>query len=125
MTDSRTLLGGTPVGRRFIAMMMIYNNQNLERLRTFIGESFSPTLLEEASVEERLQAFVDQYEAHGKVRVQQVIVSEKHNTSLLLQAQKTDAFFYVEFVVQDDYPHHILRYLQQAMTDENSQEAAN
>ncbi len=118
MTDSRTLLGATPVGRRFIAMMMIYNSQNLERLRTFIAESFSPELLEESPVEARLEQFVALFEANGKVRVQQVIVSEKHNTTLLLQAQNADVFFYVEFIVQEDYPHHIIRYIHQPMTDD-------
>lgn len=125
MTDSKTLLGGTPVGRRFIAMMMIYNNQNLERLRTFIDEGFSPELLAEASVEERLQQFADTFAQYGKLRVQQVIISEKHNTALLLQAQKGDAFFYNEFVVQDDYPHLIIRHLHQLMADEAPQETTN
>lgn len=102
--DNRAALGRTPVGRRLIALLTIFNNRDLERLRQYTVESFK------ASPHEQLAAFDQLFAQTGKLRVHQIVVSDEHRVALLTQAQTDDAFYVCEMAVESDYPHKITEF---------------
>ncbi|MBZ0287907.1 MAG: hypothetical protein K8I30_09860 [Anaerolineae bacterium] len=105
--DDRAALGRTPVGRRFIALMTIFNQQQPNRLRQYIDESYSAALLEAAPTEHHLSSYGAIFQQRGKVRVEQVLASEEHRVVVLMQGQADSAYYVYEMAVESDYPHKI------------------
>lgn len=106
-------------GMRFIAQMHIYNMDNLERLRTFIAESYHEDMLAQSDVEARLAQLEAQYADIGKVKVKQVLAANEYHVIIVMEAQKQPGFFYVEVKVEEDYPHKIIGYMFQPMQQVN------
>lgn len=111
MENDKLALRASSAGMRFIAQMTIYNSENADRLRQFIADSYHDSLLEAQSVETRLSDFQAMYAANGKMKVKQVIGTDKHRAVVVLETQQTDDFYYVELQVEEDYPHKIIHYL--------------
>ncbi|MCB9458559.1 MAG: hypothetical protein H6670_02835 [Anaerolineaceae bacterium] len=107
-------------GMRFIAQMHIYNTGNMERLLTFIIDSYHDNLLAQTHAEERLGAFLAQVDLIGKVKVKQVLAANEYHVAVVMEAEKVAGFFYVEAKVEEDYPHKISHYMFQPMQPVNS-----
>jgi hypothetical protein len=74
-------------------------------------------MLEAQSVDERLQAFQTTLAAAGKMRVQQVIATEKHHVIVLMAAQADGGLSMHDITVEEDYPHKISAYSVQPLGD--------
>ena len=109
MSD-RTALQQSQAGMRFIAQMTIYNSGDFRRLRTFIREGYHESALESESLAERLAVFRQMYAAIGRLRIRQVIATDKHHIVVMLEAEKSDVLFLNDLQVHPDYPHQILAY---------------
>lgn len=95
---------------RFIAQMTIYNSGDFRRLRAFIREGYHESALEAESLAERLAVFRQMYGAVGRVRVRQLIATDKHHVVLLVEAEKTEGLFLNDLEVHPEYPHQIMAY---------------
>lgn len=120
--DNRLLLGRTPVGRRLIALITLFNNQDEERLRQFVAEGYSAALLDESPVNTRLNQLADLFAEAGKLRVQQVLASDEHRVIVLAQAQTTGDFYTCEMAVESDYPHKITALVYQNTSHEDAKD---
>lgn len=103
--DNRVALGRTPVGRRLIALMTIFNNHDTARLRQYVLESFKAVTLDD-----QLAVFEQIFAQTGKLRVHQIVVSDEHRVVILTQSQSDDAFYVCEMAVESDYPHKITEF---------------
>lgn len=106
-------------GMRFIAQMHIYNMLEWERLETFIAESYHADMLQQASVSERLGALNMLYEKVGRLKVKQVVGTNEHHAIVVMEAESSEGFFYVEMKVEEDYPHKVTFFLLQRMQPAN------
>lgn len=104
-------------GMRFIAQMHLYNQENPDRLRQFIEDSYNDDLLAAQDVEQRLDELLSQVGRLGKLRVKQVLAANEHHVVVIMEAQNAPGFYYSEFKVEPDYPHKITFYLFQPMQE--------
>ncbi len=63
MNDTAALVTSN-AGMRLMAQQMLYNRGDFERLREFIGESYTAEALEDQSVEDRLEIFESMLAQH-------------------------------------------------------------
>jgi len=117
LSPDKLALRKSQAGMRFIAQMHLYNQENPERLRQFIADSYHDDLLAVQSVEQRLDELQSQINAWGKLRVKQVLAANEHHVIVIMEAQNTPGFYYTEFKVEPDYPHKITFYLFQPMQE--------
>jgi len=108
--DDTSALVTSNAGMRLMAQQMLYNRGDFARLRSFISESYTPEALEDQAVEDRLAIFESMLDTIGKLRVQQVIASSKHQAVVLMAAQGDGAFYMHQISVGEDYPHKISAY---------------
>jgi hypothetical protein len=108
--NDKTALRVSNAGMRLIAQTTIFNRQEAERLREFIEQSYSDQLLEQQPLEERLNQQIEMFIAVGKLRVFQVLATDKHRVVVLMQSQADEALYYTEMAVEEDYPHKIIEY---------------
>lgn len=108
--NDKTALKSSSAGMRFIAQMTLQNNGDDARLREFFAASYTSSLLEQSSADERVRSAVDWRGAAGKLRVFQVVATDKHRVIVLLQAQQTEALYYAEMAVEEDYPHRVTEF---------------
>ena len=94
-------------GMRLIAQTTLFNKGDFERLRTYIADNYAEIALEAASVKARLAEFKAIYRMAGKLRIDRVVAVDKH-TALVIVESERGAFYMVQMVVSDDYPHKIL-----------------
>jgi hypothetical protein len=113
--DDKTALTRSNAGMRLIAQQMLLNRGELDRLRTFIEQSYSPQALETQAVDERLAALQAIQAQTGKMRVYQVLATEKHHVLALMQPEKGGGFYMNEIKVEADYPHRIIEFRQQPL----------
>jgi hypothetical protein len=107
---NKDLLRQTAVGMRLIAQTTFYNTGNFPRLKSFVEQSYHPSLLEEQSVSARVAVLKAQYRISGRQKVFQVIAIDKHEAAVLMQQEKTDDLLVVLVSVEEDYPHRITRF---------------
>jgi hypothetical protein len=119
MTDKPYLIQ-SQAGMRLIAQMTLYNSGKFSRLRTFIGESYGPALLEAEPVAARLAAFRLWRGTLGRLRVRQVVGAGKHHVLVLLEAEHTPELFVQEVMVEEDYPHRITHYSHRLLREVDS-----
>ena len=110
MNDKGTLIT-SQAGMRLIAQQKLLNNGDAERLHVFITDSYAASALEAQPVEARLADL----QALGKLRVFQVLASDKHRVIALMQAQQDEALYMIELAVEEDYPHKIIEYSQKPL----------
>lgn len=108
--NDKTALKSSSAGMRFIAQITLQNGGDDARLREFFAASYSPSLLEQSPVDERVRGAADWREAAGKLRVFQVVATDKHRVIVLLQAQQGEALYYAEIAVEEDYPHRVTEF---------------
>lgn len=94
-------------GMRFIAQMHIYNGGDFGRLDTFLRDSYHADMLEAQNVPERIMILMAMHEKIGRLKVKQVAGTHEHQAVIIMEAEKTDKFYYVEMKVEEDYPHKI------------------
>jgi len=111
--DTQIALITTPVGRRVIGWLAVFNRHNADRLRQYIVENYSADVLETISVDEWLEFYDELYASTEKLRVYQVAASDEHHTILLMQAQKDEAFTLHVVRVSAEYPHHLTEHTYQ------------
>lgn len=111
VTADQKALSESQAGMRFIAQMKFYNDGNFERLRVFIQDSYSDALLAEQSAHARLNDLRERHAQVGRQKVKQVLAAGKHQVAVVLQAENTPHLYYAEVLVEEDYPHRILKFL--------------
>ncbi|MFQ3646052.1 MAG: hypothetical protein SNJ54_08935 [Anaerolineae bacterium] len=109
--DDKRALSGSQAGMRFIALMKLYNDGHLPRLQQFIQESFAEPLLSEQDASARTAEWAARREAIGRHKVKQALAVGKHHAAVIVEAEHSDALYYVEIAVEEDYPHRITKCL--------------
>jgi hypothetical protein len=109
--QDKVALRASQAGMRFIAQTHIYNQADVDRLRTFIEDSYHDDQLAQQSAEARLTAFRQMYADVGRVRVKQVMAAHEHHVIVIVETEKSDAMLYTEVKVEDDYPHKITYFM--------------
>ena len=105
--DDKTALKTSNAGMRLIAQQTLLNRGDTDRLRAFISESYSENALQSESVEVRLAALEKLRATYGKLKIMQVLATDKHHVVVLMQAQNSDNMVLHEMRVEEDYPHRI------------------
>lgn len=105
VSDKRALVA-SQAGMRLIAQQTLLNAGDGERVRTFIADHYAAPALEAQDTEARLADLL----ALGRLRVHQVLATDKHRVVVLMQAQRDEALYLVELAVEEDYPHKITEY---------------
>jgi hypothetical protein len=108
-------LARSHAGMRLIAQVTFYNKGEFERLRTFIAESYTPGAFEVMSAKDRLLDLKMTYRVAGKMRVRQVVATDKHRVVVMLQAQKNHSMYLAQMVVEEEYPHRVVDYHHQLL----------
>lgn len=106
---NKDLLKKSAAGMRLIAQVTLYNRGDFARLKTFISESLHPTLLDEQPASSRVAVLKAQYRLSGKLRVQQIIATDKHHVVVLMQQERRSDFLMTSLAVEEEYPHRIVR----------------
>lgn len=117
MATDKLALRKSQAGMRFIAQMHIYNGGDFGRLDMFIRDSYHDDMLEAQSAVERNQILMAMHEKIGRVKVKQVVGTHEHQAIIVIEAEKTDKFYYVEMKVEEDYPHKITYFSLQPMQE--------
>ena len=113
--DDKTALKSSNAGMRLIAQTTILNSGDSGRLRDFIANNYAPKALEDQTVDERVQAYQANFEQTGKLRVFQVLATDKHRVIVLMEAQAKGEMYYTEIAVEEDFPHKVTTYIQRPM----------
>jgi hypothetical protein len=109
--DDKRALSSSQAGMRFIALMKLYNDGHLTRLQQFIQDSFAAPLLDEQNADARAAEWSARRAALGRHKVKQALAVGKHQAAVVVSAEHTDALYYVEIEVEEDYPHRIVKCL--------------
>jgi hypothetical protein len=115
IVDDKSALVLSNAGMRLIALQTLLNKGDFARLETYIRDNFTAAALEAQPVEDRLAELRAAWEHTGKLRVYQVIGTDKHQVIVLLEAQQAPGFFLHELTVEEDYPHKITAYTFQTL----------
>jgi len=108
-------LARSHAGMRLIAQITFYNRGDFERLRTFITDNYMPAALELMSAKARLLDLKMTYRVAGKLRVRQVVATDKHRVVVMVQGQKNNTMYLAQMTVEEDYPHKVMDYHQQLL----------
>lgn len=109
--DDQRALSGSQAGMRFIALMKLYNDGHLPRLQQFIQDSFAASLLTEQDAAAHTAEWAARRAAIGRHKVKQVLAAGKHQVAVVVSAEHSEAYYYVEIQVEEDYPHRITKCL--------------
>ena len=107
---NKQLLTQTPVGMRLIALMTLYNSGNFSRLRSYVAESYHPSLLEGQAVGAIVAVLKAQRRLLGKARVREVVGSDKYEVVVLMESENDDRMSLVDMAIEEEYPHLITRF---------------
>ncbi len=106
-TAPQTLLVPSNAGMRLIAQLTIFNKGDFARLRDYISENYDPAALEFASAKARLVEFKAVFRMSGKMRIDRVIATDKHQSLVVVEGERGD-FYMMQMIVSEDYPHKVL-----------------
>lgn len=109
--QDKVALRASQAGMRFIAQMHIYNQADVDRLRTFIETSYHDDQLAQQSAESRLTALRQMQSEVGRVKVKQVMASNEHHVIVIIETERGAGLYYMEIKVEEDYPHKITYFL--------------
>ncbi len=109
-------------GMRLIAQQTLLNRGDFERLRDFITESYAPPALAMQSDEARLNDLRTLAAEAGKLRVYQVIGTDKHRVIVLLEGERASALYMTQLAVEEDYPHRITEYTHQHISEPDNED---
>lgn len=109
-------------GMRLIAQMTFYNRGDFERLRTYIADHYTPEALEVMSAKDRLLDLKMTYRVAGKLRVRQVVATDKRRVVVMLQTQKNNSMYLAQMVVEENYPHKVMDYHHQLLREMETQD---
>lgn len=113
-TNKQSLIR-SQAGMRLVAQLSLYNRGDFQRLRTFVADSYHPTLLEEQPAAARIAVLKAQFRLLGRLRIRQVVATDKHEVIALIDSEKDERLFLLDVSVEDDYPHRVLRFAQQPL----------
>jgi hypothetical protein len=106
-TAPQALLVPSNAGMRLIAQLTIFNKGDFTRLRDYITENYAPEALEVASAKARLVEFKAVYNMSGKMRIDRVVATDKHQALVVVEGERGD-FYMLQLTVSEDYPHKVL-----------------
>jgi hypothetical protein len=115
--NDKTALTTSNAGMRLIAMTMILNQGDFNRLRTYITDYYHAGILAETPASMRLAEFKAVHRVAGKLRVKQVIAADKHQVIAAIESERGGDFM-AHITVEEDYPHKILDYSLQSIASE-------
>jgi hypothetical protein len=113
--DDKTALKWSNAGMRLIAQTTVLNSGDTARLRDFIANNYAPKALEDQTVDERVESVQATFAQTGKLKIFQVLATDKHRVIVIMQAQADDAMYYTEIAVEEDFPHKVTAYIQRVM----------
>ncbi|MBK8026128.1 MAG: hypothetical protein IPK19_33270 [Chloroflexi bacterium] len=106
MSDKKALKESS-AGMRLIALVTIFNGQDVARLERYIADSFSVELLASIDSQARADGLRTLRSEIGKLQVRQVIGASKENVIVLLRSEFGNDLL-VDLRVGEEYPHTIL-----------------
>ncbi len=112
--DDKTALKTSSAGMRLIAQTTLFNQGDFPRLKQYVSDNYHPAALEEISVSTWVAEMKAVYRLHGKLRVKQVLATDKHKVIAVMESEG-GGHFMVEMTVEEEYPHKILGYQLQPM----------
>lgn len=107
---NKQVLTQNAAGMRLIVLMTLYNSANYPRLKTYVADSYHPSLLEEQPASARLALLKAQRRLSGKIRVRQVIAVDKYQVVVLMESEHEGQLTLVDLAVEEEYPHLIIRF---------------
>lgn len=113
--DDKSALKLSNAGMRLIAQTTILNSGDSGRLRDFVTNNYAPKALEEQTVDERVESVQAAFAQTGKLRIFQVLATDKHRVVVIMEAQAGEMMYYTEIAVEEDFPHKITAYIQRSM----------
>jgi len=113
--DGKTALKLSNAGMRLIAQTTILNSGDAVRLREFIANNYAPKTLEDQAVGGRVQSYQEAFAQTGKLRIFQVLATDKHRVVVIMEAQIDREMYYTEIAVEEDFPHKITVYIQRPL----------
>lgn len=109
---NKQVLTQNAAGMRLIVLMTLYNSANFPRLKTYIADSYHPSLVEEQPVSAHLAVLKAQRRLSGKTRIRQMIAIDKYQVVVLMESEHDRVLTLVDLAVEEEYPHLITRFNQ-------------
>lgn len=110
--DDVTALRTSNAGMRLIAQQILLNRGDTDRLLHFIQTSYTPAALEQITASQRLEILQATLAQTGKLKVMQVLATDKLHVVVLMQTQQGDQLWMHDIRVEEDYPHLIIEFQQ-------------
>ena len=104
--DDKTALKLSSAGMRLIAQTTLYNRADWHRLGEYIRDGYAPATLEAQPQAERIAGWQRTFEQAGRLKVKQVLATDKHQVIVALEAER-GGMYYAELKVEEDYPHRV------------------
>lgn len=108
--DSKTVKA-TPVGRRFMNFMAVFNAGRRDLLYNFILDSYIEAALEEYSAEVFADWHWGIYQQSGGFNVHKVFLSEDYYIIVIVESKHDGQLFFHKMKVEDQAPYKIIEYL--------------
>ncbi len=100
----------TPAGRRYVGFLAIFNNHNVERLRTYVQDNFSEGTLTQISIDTLMDLFERIFRETGGMIVVEADPDGDHKITLTLKAREHDTLYIDVMTVDEEFPHKVLSY---------------
>ena len=113
--DDKSALVTNSAGMRLIAQQTLLNRGDFDRLRAYIDDNYTASALEAESAEDRLTALQALMAQAGKLRVYQLLASDKYQVVVLMEPQQDDGFYIADITVEEEFPHRVSSYSIQRM----------
>lgn len=115
MNENAGRIAASKAGRRFIAQMNFYNAGDFKRLRKFLRSSYYDLILMENPADRRLLDLKATRKLHGRLKVVGINKAEDYAIDVIVQGEKGMSQLRLEMVVNESYPHQIIKYSLQPM----------
>ncbi len=115
--DDKSTLTKSNAGMRLIALTTLLNKGDFERVRSYIADNYQAGILTETPVSMRLAELKAVHRIAGKLRIAQVMASDKHQVIAAIESERGGQFI-ARLTVEEDYPHKVLDYSVQHMPSE-------
>lgn len=109
--DVKTTLSKTKAGRRFVGFMRALNSGDPDMLRAqmlYIADK----ALEAHSADIWYAQLQYIYAITGGLKAVQVVASDEYQVIVLMQAHKDHRLHLIDIMVEEDYPHKVIQFMQ-------------
>ena len=100
-------LPNSQTGLRANAILEAVNRQDLDYVRLFIGENFTPSFVSQFSMEEHLSIFKQIHNDMGEIELLGAKKTSEFQAELLIQSKKSGRHLRIFFELEDKEPHRI------------------